>query len=44
MKGILHKLTQKQELNQDEIDHVVFGVKQDRFSGLIDLTKTEVGA
>lgn len=32
MKEILHKLTQKQELNQDEIDHVVFGVKGDRFS------------
>ena len=32
MKEILNKLTQKQELNQDEIDHVVFGVKEDSFS------------
>ncbi len=31
MKSILHKLTQKQELNQDEIDHVVFGIKEDSF-------------
>lgn len=32
MKGILQKLTQQQELSQDDIDGVVFGVKEDRFS------------
>lgn len=32
MKEILRKLTQKQELSQDDIDHVVFGVKEDKFS------------
>ncbi len=31
MKEILHKLTQKQDINQDEIDQVVFGMKEDRF-------------
>ena len=31
MKEILHKLTQKQELNQDDMNHVVFGMKEDRF-------------
>ena len=32
MKEILYKLTQKQELNQDDINHVVFGLKEDKFS------------
>ena len=31
MKEILYKLTQKQDVNQDEIDRVVFGMKEDRF-------------
>lgn len=32
MKGILQKLSQKQELTQDEIDRFVFGVKDNEFS------------
>jgi len=32
MKEILDKLTQKQELSQNEIDEVVFGLKENRFS------------
>lgn len=31
MKEILHKLAQHQELNQAEIDDVVFGMKEDKF-------------
>lgn len=31
MKEILHKLAQQQELNQAEIDEVVFGMKEDKF-------------
>jgi anthranilate phosphoribosyltransferase len=31
MKDILHKLTKKQDLNQDDVDHVVFGMKEDKF-------------
>ncbi len=33
MKEILHKLSQHEELNQSDIDHVVFGMKEDKFSG-----------
>ena len=32
MKEILRKLTQESELDQNEIDHVVFGIKDDCFS------------
>ena len=31
MKEVLYKLTQQQELNQNEIDSVVFGLKEDKF-------------
>lgn len=32
MKEILHKLTQKQELTQEDIDFLIFGMKEERFS------------
>ncbi|OPX89127.1 anthranilate phosphoribosyltransferase [Pelotomaculum sp. PtaB.Bin117] len=32
MKGILQKLIKTQELNQEEIDKVIFGIKEDEFS------------
>lgn len=34
MKAILQKLAQKEELSQNEIDDVVFGLKDDRFSDI----------
>ncbi len=34
MKAVLHKLGQKQDLNQDEIDGVVFGLKENKFSDI----------
>ena len=31
MKSVLQKLTQAGNLNQEEIEQVIFGIKEDRF-------------